>query len=353
MPHEVPGRIGYTCAYTPLALIDAAGLVPYRILPMGDSPERAGRLLHDNLCPHVKRILDRALDDDLPDLAGLVVVSSCDAMRRLGDAWRRARPADDVVMIDLPATDDEAAVSFFAGELRRLTTALTQWSGRTVAPSAISASIARFNEVAHSFAGLHQRLGEDGANGSAAGLQELYNQAARHSLKESVTMLMHADLKPCKRPSKPRGVPILAFGNVLPDPEIFERFTAWGAAIVDADFCTGSRQFAPIEMAGPGDLLTRLARGLLRHPRCARTLCPAKPGVMAEEILKRARACRVRGVIACAAKFCDPYMTRIPTVKALLGEAGLPLLSIEGDGTLGSMGQQRTRIEAFIEMLRS
>ena len=353
MPQKVPGRIGYTCAYSPLPLIDAAGLAPYRILPMGDSPDRAGRLLHDNLCPHVKRVLDRALDNDLPELTGVVVMSSCDAMLRLGDAWRRARPADDIVQLDLPATADETAVAFFAGELRRLATVLSRWSGRPVTPSAIADSIERFNAVASRFMVLARRLAGDGANGTAAGLQELYNQAAMRPLKETLAMLKEAERVPQRESPDSMGVPILAFGNVLPDPEIFERFATWGAAIVDADFCTGSRQFAPIEMAGPGDIPTQLARGLLRRPRCARTLCPEKPGIMAEEILQRARACRAQGVIACAAKFCDPYMTRIPAVKTLLGEAGLPLLQIESDSTLGSLGQQRTRIEAFIEMLRS
>jgi len=44
-------KIGFTCAYTPLPLIDAAGYAPFRILPMGDVPDQAGHLLHDNLCP--------------------------------------------------------------------------------------------------------------------------------------------------------------------------------------------------------------------------------------------------------------------------------------------------------------
>ncbi|PIQ45721.1 MAG: hypothetical protein COW04_06065, partial [Deltaproteobacteria bacterium CG12_big_fil_rev_8_21_14_0_65_43_10] len=73
--------IGFTCAYTPLALIDAAGFVPYRILPMGDWPDQAGQILHENLCPHIKRILDRAMQDDIPDLSGIVFMNSCDAMR--------------------------------------------------------------------------------------------------------------------------------------------------------------------------------------------------------------------------------------------------------------------------------
>ena len=84
-------KIGFVCAYTPLPLIHAAGYVPLRVLPMSQVPDQAGHLLHDNLCPHVKRILDRALGQDLPELAAMVFINSCDAMRRLADAWQTAR----------------------------------------------------------------------------------------------------------------------------------------------------------------------------------------------------------------------------------------------------------------------
>ncbi len=52
-------------------------------------------------------------------------------------------------------------------------------------------------------------------------------------------------------------------------------------------------------------------------------------------------------------KFCDPYLIRLPGLrKALSAEEGnLPLLVLEGDCTLRSLGQHRTRIEAFVEML--
>ena len=39
--------VGFTCAYTPLPLIHAAGFVPYRIFPVGDWPDRAGQMLHE------------------------------------------------------------------------------------------------------------------------------------------------------------------------------------------------------------------------------------------------------------------------------------------------------------------
>ncbi len=135
--------IGFTCAYAPLSLIHAAGYAHFRVLPMGDTPDQAGSLLHDNLCPHVKRILDRAFAGDLPDLAGMVFVNSCDAMRRVADAWEIVRPDDRVVRLDLPATSDTLSESFLAGEIKRVAQEIFSWNGKSVDPERIEASMAR------------------------------------------------------------------------------------------------------------------------------------------------------------------------------------------------------------------
>lgn len=352
MTKEKKSHIGFTCAYTPLALIDAAGYAPYRILPTGNSPDLAGGILHDNLCPQVKRVLDRALDNDLPELAGMVFLNSCDAMRRLADAWPKARPSDRLILIDLPVTADDVAVSYFGRELSRLADALSQWSGTRLSHEAVSESIERYNQAALLFGDLRERLRDGEVQGGAARLQSLYNMAVTLPLHEIHAMLKGVMEEPLSRSAGNGGVPVFAFGNVLPDPEAFGLFESCGARIVDDDFCTGSRELAPLRMEGPGDILTQLARCLLSRPRCARTLRPTEPGAIAEEILARAVACHARGVIACTAKFCDPYVARIPGVREALRKANLPMLQLEGDCTMRSFGQQRTRIEAFVEMLR-
>jgi benzoyl-CoA reductase/2-hydroxyglutaryl-CoA dehydratase subunit BcrC/BadD/HgdB len=352
MTTEKASYIGFTCAYTPLPLIDAAGYAPYRILPMGDAPDMAGQILHDNLCPHVKRVLDRALDNDLPELAGVVLLNSCDAMRRLADAWQGVRPNDRVILIDLPATSDDPAVSYFGRELSRLADTLSQWGKRPATQEAIAASIDRYNRVALLFGALRERLRNGGVREGAARLQRLYNMAVTRSLDETSRMLKGA-MEDLHTPVVDNGgVPIFLFGNVLPDPEALGLFESCGIMIVEEDLCTGSRVFAPIEVEGTEEPLSQLARGLLRGPRCPRTLLPMQPGAIAEEVLARATACKARGVIACSAKFCDPYIARLPGVREVLRKAGLPMLHIEGDCTMRSFGQQRTRIEAFTEMLR-
>jgi benzoyl-CoA reductase/2-hydroxyglutaryl-CoA dehydratase subunit BcrC/BadD/HgdB len=344
-------KIGYACAYTPLAIIDAAGYTPYRILPMSECPDQAGQLLHDNLCPHVKRILDRAIDKDLPELNGVVFMNSCDAMRRLADAWERMRPADNIILLDLPATADDAAVAYFAGELTRLTQSLAEWSGRNITDSDLETSIQQYNQLPPLFARLRERLRQGKLAGGSTRMQTLYNEAMTTHFEKSARSLKQALAESESTGPESDGIPVFLFGNVLPDPEAMTFFESCGARIIEDDLCTGSRLFAPMELGKNQDLLLQISRSLLTRPPCARTFDPGQPMKMAEDILARTRASGASGVIGQTIKFCDPYLDRLPAVRETLRQAGIPLLLLEGDCSLRSIEQQRTRIEAFIEML--
>ncbi len=348
---DIVKMMGYACAYTPLALIAAAGYTPYRILPMSACPDQAGQLLHDNLCPHVKRILDRAISRDLPDLEGAVFINSCDAMRRLADAWGRVRPDDKIISLDLPATADDAAAAYFAGELARLTERLSEWSGRNMTVNDIKACIEQYNQLPPLFNRLRERLGQGRLAGGSTRMQTLYNEAMMQSFEKSAGILKRVLAEPEANDPESDGVPIFLFGNVLADPEALKLFESCGARIVEDDLCTGSRLFTPIELGERQDLLLQISYSLLTRPPCARTFDPGQPLKMAKDILARTRACGAKGVIGQTIKFCDPYLDRLPAVRETLRQAGIPLLLLEGDCSLRSIEQQRTRIEAFIEML--
>jgi benzoyl-CoA reductase/2-hydroxyglutaryl-CoA dehydratase subunit BcrC/BadD/HgdB len=349
-----PGRerIGFTCAYTPLALIDAAGFVPHRILPLGDAPDRAGSILHDNMCPHVKRVLDRALAGELPELAGLVVMNSCDTMRRLADAWHATRPDDQVILVDLPTTNDRRSVAYFAAELARLADELSKWAGRPVDGKRIVESARRYSELASQLARIERCAARGALPGGRGKLQEIFNRSVSVPVEQSLEELsaLDAELTPAEEGNE-AAVPLFVFGNVLPDPSAFELFEACGGHVVGDDLCTGSRQIPPVEFDDPDRALHQLARGLLARPLCARTLAANEHDGFGKQVVSAARACGARGVVAHVMKFCDPYLARLPAVRQQLEAAGLPLLVLEGDCTLRSLGQHATRIEAFVEML--
>ncbi len=350
MSESQPQFVGFTCAYTPLALMDAAGFVPYRILPMTEAPDQAGAVLHDNMCPHVKRILDRAMADDIPELQGVVIMESCDTMRRLADAWQRVRPRDRVVAVDLPIAADDISVAHFARQLAHLKQVLAQWSGAAITDDDIETSIRRYNELQAALG----RLREQAVSGASAcgwpDLQAAFNRSVTQPVDQTMRELtaLNAAPKPAQSGS---AVPVLVVGNVLPDPAGFELLVSSGARIIGDELCTSSRQIAPVPLQQQTDPLLQLATALLRRPPCARTLSVAGPGSFAEQVLQSARATGARGVIAHVMKFCDPYLGRLPDIREVLRNAGIPLLVLEGDCTLRSLGQHRTRIQAFVEML--
>ncbi len=345
------GVIGFACAYTPLPLIHAAGFAPYRILPNVDCPDQAGRLLHDNLCPHVKRVLDRAMSGMIPDLKGTVFMNSCDSMRRLYDAWKTVRGDMNIALVDLPAVATNASIGFFRDELERLSQTLEQWGGTAIDDAALAGSIALYDRIASLFTALREKARQSELRDGSAALQEAYNRASISSPDES-TAFLEAILKEGAdiKQGEP-GVPVYLFGNMLPEPEAFTLFESCGAHVVSDDLCTGSRLFAAIETEG-GDRLLNLARGILRRPSCARTFSEERPGSLGDDVAAATVNAGARGVIGYTAKFCDPYIARLPGVRNALKREGIPFLLLEGDCTLRSIGQHRTRIEAFIEMMR-
>jgi benzoyl-CoA reductase/2-hydroxyglutaryl-CoA dehydratase subunit BcrC/BadD/HgdB len=344
-------RIGFACAYTPLPLIAAAGFAPYRVLPVTEAPDQAGRLLHDNLCPHVKRILDRALDGDLPKLSGMVFMNSCDAMRRLQDAWRTLPGGPPSILIDLPVAVDEPAEIFFAGELKRLAGTLEAWGGEPLAPVQIRSGIEEHNALSALLTELSDRVGRGTLRDGPARQQEAFNRAATDPLSEAAAFV-RALLEETADESDPDSVLLYLFGNILPDPEAFRLFAECGVRIAASDLCSGTRLFQPIALGAGEDPFHGLARAILGQSPCARTFDPARPVRIAEDILDAARTSGARGVIGHTVKFCDPYLARLAAVRRRLQEEGIPFLLLEGDCTLRSIGQQRTRIEAFVEMLR-
>ncbi len=341
--------VAHTCAYAPLPLIHAAGFTPYRLLPLGDPPEEAGSWLHDNLCPHVKRVFDRALAEETPPMSGVVLMASCDAMRRLADGWVKARPEDQVVLVDLPMTADERGIAIFTDELARLREILGGWAGSPIATAAIAASISRYNALAAQLEAAARRLAEGTWPGGPATYQALVNQAVTEPPEQTIEALRAALNKPV--PAATGGMPIYLWGNVLPDPEAMGLFADCGIRIIADDICTGSKQVVTVDASPGEDLLTAMARASLERLPCARTVDPGRPINLAERVRDAAQEQQAKGVIVHVMKFCDPYLGRIPALRENLKEAGLPLLVLEGDCSLQSLGQQRTRIEAFVEML--
>ena len=350
-------KIGFTCAYTPVPLIEAAGFSPFRIFPETKAPDQAGHLLHDNLCPHVKKVLDRALADDLPDLEGMVFINSCDSMRRLADAWHETRPDDRIILLDLPSGINSLSLDFLSKEYERLAKTLFKWNNETFSSEIIPEiklddikdKIATWNLLAASVKKIEEKMSRDYFPGYAFQLQQIINTAATDSTDKALAMAQKK-IEP-KESAKDGRSPVFIFGNLLFDPKVYDLFEEWNMHVIASDFCTTSRFITPVDINADNNIFRSLAVAYLKQTPCARTMDTTKPGSIAQKIVQRAKESNAKGVIGFTLKFCDPYLARIPMIRQALQKESIPFLTLEGDCTMGSMGQQQTRIEAFTEML--
>ena len=346
-------RIGFTCAYTPVPLIEAAGFSPLRIFPESKAPDQAGHLLHDNLCPHVKKVLDRALADDLPDLEGMVFINSCDSMRRLADAWHETRPDDKIILLDLPSGINRLSLDFLSKEYERLAKTLFKWNHGTITTENIKDKIKdkidSWNLLAASVKKIEEKMSRDYFPGYASGLQQIVNAAATDSIDKALAMAQEK-IEP-KEHAKDGRSPVFVFGNLLFDPKVYDLFEDWNVHVTASDICTTSRFITPVDSKTDNDIFRSLADSYLKQTPCARTMDTKNPGSIAQKIVERAKESNAKGVIGFTLKFCDPYLARIPMIRQALQKESIPFLMLEGDCTMGSMGQQQTRIEAFTEMI--
>lgn len=341
-------KIGFTCAYTPVPVIEAAGFSPFRIFPDGDSPDQAGHLLHDNLCPHVKRVLDKALSDDLPDLAGMVFINSCDSMRRLSDAWQEARPDDKVILLDLPSSTSESSRNFLSKEYTRMAKTLFEWNDQDFTESKVIEKVEEWNHLAKLTAAIETSMNQGFYPGASAKFQNIINAAAQESIKEAISLAQSINIS---EKAKKGHTPVLIFGNLLFDPMVFDLFEEWNLHVSGNDFCTGARFVSLIDVAHNTDIFKKIADSFLNKTPCARTMDTLHPADIARQIVEKARESNAKGVIGFTLKFCDPYLARMPLIRQALKKEKIPFLMLEGDCTMVSMGQQQTRIEAFTEMI--
>jgi benzoyl-CoA reductase subunit C len=141
---------------------------------------------------------------------------------------------------------------------------------------------------------------------------------------------------------------VLITGSIMDNPLIIELIEQCGARVVGDDLCTGTRQFWQL-VEPDGDPLTALSRYYL-----GRTPCPRMKDAQKrfDHVFQLIAEFKADGVIFYTLKFCDSFLYDIPVLKGQLGAHGIPSLILEGDYTAGTLGRVKTRIQAFIEMLR-
>jgi benzoyl-CoA reductase subunit C len=144
-------------------------------------------------------------------------------------------------------------------------------------------------------------------------------------------------------------VRLLFIGSESDDLALVETVEELGGIVVAEDHCAGSRWYGGAPLP-EGEPLAALAARALGRPPCPTKDFPERSRT--ERAADLALRWRARGALLVQQKFCDPHEADLPVLGRRLEEMGVPVLALECDVTL-PRGQLRTRVEAFLETLRS
>ena len=364
-------RMGYLCTYTPIEVIRAAGFHPVRITGAKKAEGLAEEHLCTNICPYIKAAMEEKLSGSLEGLEGIVFMNSCDGMRRLYDAWKRLDGDKKFnYILDLPKTNDAAAVNYFSLLIKNFKERLEKYCNRTITQEELHKSIALYNKVREKARLFLQKQWDGHLSHSGYEIFSLMKRginAIPEKFHDYITLLMkdctddQAGLmkdgrairlrrtgRPCIKEAQalPR---LLIWGGILENEEIIKTIEEAGARVVADDLCSGSRFYEALVEVQDDPFLALAGRYLGKSP-CSRM---ANVFDRINRILSIIEKRSIHGAIYHTLKFCDHSLYDYPLFKKEFEKRNIPLLHLTCDYTPSAHGQIRTRVEAFLEQLQN
>jgi benzoyl-CoA reductase subunit C len=345
--------IGTACLLTPVEILDAAGLYPFRITARGNArTDQADARMSRFNCGYCRACLQLALEGELDFLDGVIESNGCDQLRGMFENWQYARPSAFFHYLKVPHLSSEDARQYFAGELRRMIAALEAAFEVTIGDDDLWVAIERQERIRELFGRVYAF--REGPELRLQGSELVALMVTAGSLRplDFETLLRELLDELGARPAEaPRGPRLLLGGAATDEVELLREIESLGAAIVVDALCFGSRAFRPM-LGRPraADPLETLVDRYLTASMCPRMYGEVEARL--SFILGEVARAEVDGVVLVHNKFCDIHGIDNAMLRQDLEARGVPVLTLEKEyGALADRGRIKTRVQAFMERI--
>nr|WP_153748725.1 2-hydroxyacyl-CoA dehydratase [Rhodovulum strictum] len=347
-------KVGYLCNYTPLELLNASGAAHLRLFKCGDTEEvsRGEQITKSVFCDFTKSVLGHFATGHPVSAAidKVFTFYTCDSMRATTQAIDNFyKPARGFIV---PRNADRASSrAFFRQEILAFRDELEKLTGTVIRNEDLSGQIRLFNRVRGLIRQISELRKRDVPALSGGEFLEI-TRAFFYLEPEELEPLYQEVLERLSAAPQTgsRSLRLMMCGGVVADGDrrildLVEQEI--GARIVVEDHCTGLGPFRHT-LREDGDPWTALADGYLDQTPCARQF-PLERRV--EISLALAQEYQVDAVLYTYLKFCPCYGLTKNLFIRKFQDAGIPVLELGTDYSHGDIGQIKTRVEAFIEVL--
>lgn len=343
--------VGTFCTYSPKELIYAAGAIPVGLCAFDESPIDASHAdLPRNLCPLIKASYGYAVTKKCPymNASDLVVgETTCDGKKKMYELLARHK---DVYILQLPNMTSRKSLELWSDELREFRTVLEAKFDVKITDEALLDAVQIYNEEREVMMQLLElgKLNPCRVKGSEIH-QISFASDFIYDKHEKIKMVRaYIDAVREMTPPNTRKKRIIITG--CPSGGVYEKvikqIEELGADVVAFENCSGTKGYQN-QIATDGDLIDNIAERYLKIPCSVMYQNDARSDIIKEFV----REYQADGVIDVVLSGCHTYAIETAKMREASREAGANYMSLETDYSKQDVGQIRTRLEAFIELL--
>src|SRR3989304_3014539 len=358
--------IGYFCLFAPLELILAADAIPVRVNSgWYDTAKVGDRVVPVEVCPVVRSTIGAKMIGLSPYLElsdALISVLTCDGMTKLGEILSDYKP---VWAMALPRLKDSTqSLHFWREEIKTVKGQIEALTGNKIKQKQLKSAIELTQKATNAFRRLQElRKGSPVIMGRDA---MLVNQAfmwddIKRWTEKTETLCDELDKRVQQKawacpPDTPR---VLVTGTpmIWPDnwklPSLVEEASPQGVIVAD-ELCSSDRILN--DPVGVDEwTMDDMLNAIIERDLLAST-CPCFTSEDGNEdrinwLLNKVKEWDVSGVIYYVVRGCMLYAMEYSRVKKVLDRNNIPVYYLDTEYTREDVGQMKTRVEAFLEML--
>jgi benzoyl-CoA reductase/2-hydroxyglutaryl-CoA dehydratase subunit BcrC/BadD/HgdB len=358
--------IGYFCVFAPVELILAADAIPVRVNSgWYDTSKLGDRVVPVEVCPVIRSTIGAKMIGLSPYLElsdAIISTLTCDGMTKLSEILSDTKPI--WTMTPPRVKDSVQSLQLWREEIKAMKTRIEQLTGNKITPKKLKEAIETMQRATKAFRRLQEfRKGNPVIMGRDA---MLVNQAAMwddikrwtektEALCDELDRRVAAKQWACS-PDTPRVV-VTGTPMFWPDnwklPSLVEEATPQGLLVGD-ELCSSDRVLydpVGIDEWTMDDMINGIAERYLMASTCPCFTSKDGNEDRVNWLLTKIKETKANGVIYYVVRGCILYAMEYTRVKKALDKLNIPVYYLDTEYTREDVGQMKTRVEAFLEML--
>jgi len=350
--------VGTYCIFAPQELIIAAGAVPVTLCSTKEEPIADGeKYLPRNFCPLIKSSYGFAITGKCAffnNAEFIIGETTCDGKKKMFEMMGIFKP---LVVLELPqSAGSEAQRQYWRAEIARCKAEIENRLHVTISDEKMTAAIrelngerARMRELARLNTAIPAPLAATDMLKVIWARNFTFDRAAfNRELAELIAELkeMIAQGKGAA-PETAKRIIVTGVPTGVGSEKVIKILEESGAAVVYIENCAGMKQFLD-DVSPEGPPLEAIADKYLQTP-CS---CMSPNSGRLELLVNLAKEYHAHGIVDITWTGCHTYNVESRILgDYLAGHGNIPFIQIETDYSQSDVGQIRTRIEAFLEMI--